>query len=724
MAVKKMDARIRVRGGTYNQWYNANPVLLEREISFVMSGQNAGKFKVGDGATQWRALPFTAARFPEDVLQLADQAASSALPNSGDVTQLFQQARNYLKWETAARSAADAALQQADAQLQQDIAVESQARADGDFVTLNTAKAYTDAAILTTHTWLPSVTLKSDLGLIAGLSSSLNYLCRVIADPVQANNGVYQAVAGWSGSPVWTFFSDNQDWIDELELAAAIGAHNASGTAHQDIRAAIAAETQQRTAADQQLQNAIAAETQQRTAADQQLQNQMEAIAPGGNLPALVATLTDAAGSNVLPTTAANTLITAILQTVRNCLKWLVDAVNGKAPTSHASSTNTYGLASNLNYGHVRRAAPIGADDVSGATYLPFYHYYNATAVNPHNYYAGPHCGIYVFYNPGSGSSNLPAGWGTGSSNSAILEVLPFASDGIVQILYKRNSALTYKRHNYIVDSLSFSPWQKIAGHEVGDLYIQWPNEKTPMELGYDGIWTKWHDRVERYGLSTSRPSGYSTLFYEDRYDSINGNNGATVAAVAAGDYRQIVYKDGDREVMKALVAIAANAPFNPIEWEPLEKNTTASYRPVYKWRREVQPGVWGSASSSDLAIGASVTVGGTAYYVTARHNWGGKFLSMGGGNRPTYDSGGIGRDGIRNFPGGVVISDNNYNPLVNLGVSGPFSIAPNIARTTWASSGNASRPSGFNFDPSLAVPTGPENAGRTMPGQPWRKTS
>ena len=132
MALRKMIARIRIRGGTYVQWSNANPVLEEREISFVISGQNAGKFKVGDGVTTWQALPYTAARFPEDILQLADQVASSTLPNNGDIKQLFQQIRNYLKWETQERIAADTALQQADVQLQQNINEEAQERSDAD----------------------------------------------------------------------------------------------------------------------------------------------------------------------------------------------------------------------------------------------------------------------------------------------------------------------------------------------------------------------------------------------------------------------------------------------------------------------------------------------------------------------------------------------------------------------------------------------------------------
>ena len=106
-----MVAKIRIRGGTFTQWQNTNPILEEREISYITGGTNAGKFKVGDGVAHWNDLPFNAARFPEDVLALADQNASSSLPSSGQVQQLFQAIRNYLKYETQARLSADTGLQ-------------------------------------------------------------------------------------------------------------------------------------------------------------------------------------------------------------------------------------------------------------------------------------------------------------------------------------------------------------------------------------------------------------------------------------------------------------------------------------------------------------------------------------------------------------------------------------------------------------------------------------
>ena len=137
---------------------------------------------------------------------------------------------------------------------------------------LQEAKNYTNEAQLATQTWLRAVNTKAELPA-SGLNNNINYLCRVIADPDQANNGVYQAIAGWTSEPQWTFFSDNADWIDEIELDDAITEHNESGEAHEDIR------------------DALSIEEQARKDADDSLLERLEALAPEGldNLPQLFA---------------------------------------------------------------------------------------------------------------------------------------------------------------------------------------------------------------------------------------------------------------------------------------------------------------------------------------------------------------------------------------------------------------------------------------------------
>jgi hypothetical protein len=102
-----------------------------------------------------------------------------------------------------------------------------------------TNKGYVDAAIaqaqLATHKWLPAVQTKDDLPDPTTLTATLNYLCRVINDTeTPANNGVWELVAG---AAEWTYFSDNADWIDPIELNQAIRDHNEDQQAHSALLA-------------------------------------------------------------------------------------------------------------------------------------------------------------------------------------------------------------------------------------------------------------------------------------------------------------------------------------------------------------------------------------------------------------------------------------------------------------------------------------------------------
>jgi hypothetical protein len=104
-----------------------------------------------------------------------------------------------------------------------------------DAETLSEAKNYTDRAQLATQTWLSAVRAVADLP-ITDLNQNINYLCRVIADPDQSKNGVYQCIAGWEDELVWSYFGDNADFIDPFELAEAVNEHNESESSHADIR--------------------------------------------------------------------------------------------------------------------------------------------------------------------------------------------------------------------------------------------------------------------------------------------------------------------------------------------------------------------------------------------------------------------------------------------------------------------------------------------------------
>jgi len=83
---------------------------------------------------------------------------------------------------------------------------------------ISEVKDYTDQLLSGRNEWLAPVNVVVDLDKKTGLDNKINYLCKVIADPVKS--GVYQAVAGWENEPVWALFDDAVDFVNEQELAA------------------------------------------------------------------------------------------------------------------------------------------------------------------------------------------------------------------------------------------------------------------------------------------------------------------------------------------------------------------------------------------------------------------------------------------------------------------------------------------------------------------------
>jgi len=137
---------------------------------------------------------------------------------------------------------------------------------------ISEVKEYTDQLLSGRNEWLPPVNAVSELKT-AGLDNKINYLCKVIAD---AHSGVYQAVAGWTASPKWALFDDTVDLVNEQELAAGINNHDASGASHNEIRLAITTEARLRAEA---VDNEAQARHQQITSAvDQEVADRNAAI--------------------------------------------------------------------------------------------------------------------------------------------------------------------------------------------------------------------------------------------------------------------------------------------------------------------------------------------------------------------------------------------------------------------------------------------------------------
>ncbi len=58
MANKTLNIRLRNKYDTEANWKASNPVLLQGECAFTSDGNNKGRYKVGDGSTQWKNLSY------------------------------------------------------------------------------------------------------------------------------------------------------------------------------------------------------------------------------------------------------------------------------------------------------------------------------------------------------------------------------------------------------------------------------------------------------------------------------------------------------------------------------------------------------------------------------------------------------------------------------------------------------------------------------------------
>lgn len=77
------------------------------------------------------------------------------------------------------------------------------------------------AAQLANQHWLPSVATVALLP--ATIDPAFTWLCRVMSDPVPANNGVYQAIPnGVDNTAVWTLFGGNEDFVSQQEMEEAL----------------------------------------------------------------------------------------------------------------------------------------------------------------------------------------------------------------------------------------------------------------------------------------------------------------------------------------------------------------------------------------------------------------------------------------------------------------------------------------------------------------------
>ena len=253
-----------------------------------------------------------------------------------------------------------------------------------------------------------------------------------------------------------------------------------------------------------------------------------------------------------------------------------------------------------------------------------------------------------------------------------------------------------YEQQTGLLKKISY---ENLVNCPIGSGYTQGPNDPTPPEKGLPGHWEPWNHRAEIYEMATTYPD-------EPLENYTPGENYAINAYVI---YQ--VPNSSHRRIIRANKAITgAPEDLNPIDWIfPGEANYGHTITRAF--RRNVQS----SLTADDLTIGATVSGG--------EHNnkrilgvitRAGTFPSWAGGYRPTFESGGVARDAIRNFPA-TSAGTYYYTP------DGPFAVEVysglNLGSSGWYLGS-------LSFDPSRVVPTGSQNTPETLPEIYWRRVS
>jgi len=231
----------------------------------------------------------------------------------------------------------------------------------------------------------------------------------------------------------------------------------------------------------------------------------------------------------------------------------------------------------------------------------------------------------------------------------------------------------------------------------VGWCYEQHLNWLTPAEMNWPGVWEKWNDRADGYGLRSTPLPNY-TLYTQ----------GATYAIGAYVLYHPI---GSDAEIFQAKVNIT-NAPqqLDPVNWTKLTPGIILERRDLQGWQDD------------DFVIGEQISSGSYAgWYVCEVIVPGGKYTAAAGLNRPTFVNDGVARDVSRPVTGIIAAAGTGiFNQGGNLGVFYPGS-AHGYMPSERASAGSAIH---LGFDSSRVVPTASESSPRTLSTLYWRRVA
>jgi hypothetical protein len=236
----------------------------------------------------------------------------------------------------------------------------------------------------------------------------------------------------------------------------------------------------------------------------------------------------------------------------------------------------------------------------------------------------------------------------------------------------------------------------------VGKIVRQYPDEPDPIEAGFPGVWKIWSHRAIMYGISENPPPSFVD-YYALAGNSITAGSTPVVCYHQAGsDWRLYQF-------IAQTTAYTVPAELDPVKWTYL------------------QPGIIDERqkcgnllTADDYEIGDAVATGGyTGMYVTEIIVPGGKFFGVEGGFRPTFISGGVQGDRIREVGGKLsyTMSFGEYD--------GPFKsgdMSESYGQGTKDETGFPYRKTDFIL--SRVVPTGPDNAPTNLSARIWRRVA
>jgi hypothetical protein len=287
---------------------------------------------------------------------------------------------------------------------------------------------------------------------------------------------------------------------------------------------------------------------------------------------------------------------------------------------------------------------------------------------------------------------------GQGAYRGVELKIFNDAAAVDVQIL-NGSKTITAKKGDCLDLRWNGTEWRIKTGKSVGDLIVQYPSERSPVDRCLEGTWVPWSYNASLYAVSGTSPlTGVYADFIADwktyRHDVWSLNTDGTVATQGTKKY-------------------ASPAGYTVVE------------------RQELQPD-W---TVEDLAEGTQIS-GGTYNnrYIWQKIAFAGLFFGVedigyeGGGKRPTFISGGVQGGRIPNIPGDFSFSSYNNSQRITSNqnrLNGPF-----YKKTTTTGSFVTGDDVlytdryAIGFDPSLVVPTGPDNAPGNLSARFWRRVA